>query len=161
MRYFAHAVVVLFFTGCSTMPFSLGDVDSVEVVDRNNQDRASKGETLLVSITAEQVVQTLLNEFRVLALKSFPTGSWNNYGPDAAYRMITIRCKRGEIVLCSWHSIAELHPNVVALSKGLVSLDGRSRDDLLAADDQEYVAKRTAFDIVEKRLFALSKKREK
>lgn len=71
---------------------------------------------------------------------------WTNVGPDAPFRRIRIDIPGRQITLVSWHPPIERDPRLVALSHGVVNLEGRDRDALLAEDDPAYLARRRAFD---------------
>ncbi len=93
---------------------------------------------------AERLLNQLWEDFGPL----FRFTDWNSFGPDSMYRQI--RLERGGKVLTfrSWHPIAERDGRMVALSQGLVPLNGRSRAEVLKQDDRGYVAKRSAFDAI-------------
>ena len=76
----------------------------------------------------------------------FKFEDWNNFGPDSSYRQIRLIHNGKVLILNSWHPLVERNPGLVAASYGAISLDGRSRAEVLSADDPGYVAKRLAFD---------------
>ena len=127
-----------------------GDAIRVEIVDFSGDWGLS--ETTLISTSASALNRTFLRAVRDRALEAFPQGSWINVGPDSSCRSIRIVCKEGEIEVCSWHPLYEDNPNVVAASYGLTTLDGLTRDAFLEEDDQDYVAKRNAFDEIDRQV---------
>ena len=80
---------------------------------------------------------------------------WTNYGPDSCYREIEIVRGDEHVRLRSWHSVFEENPVLVVGSHGVTALNGRSRAEYLAQDDPAYVAKRNAFDEIERLLMEL------
>jgi hypothetical protein len=130
----------------------LGNVVRFEIEDF---DAGQLPQQAALSGYASPENQATLNRSRDLALRQFPDGSWINFGPDASYRTIRLFCQNGTIELSSWHPIAEMHPNVVAASYGLTSLDGQSREEFLDRDKGEYLVKRDAFDAIQHSLMVV------
>jgi len=73
---------------------------------------------------------------------------WGSFGPDSSYRQIRLIHKGKVLTLSSWHPIVEQSSTHVATSYGVISLDGRSRAEVLKADDPDYFARRSAFDAI-------------
>lgn len=73
---------------------------------------------------------------------------WSSFGPDSSYRQIRLVHKGKVLTLSSWHPIVEQNSTHVALSYGVISLEGRSRAEALKADDPDYFARRSAFDAI-------------
>ena len=147
----AGVLVALCFAALScdtTTPPEQPEVPYVEIIDVSS--RLSEDRILRVEQLDDEAV--LLQELYDLALEHFPNGSWVNFGPDSAYRKIVFFSRGRKIQLSSWHPIYEQDPNVIASSKGLTSLVGKTREEFLAQDDPEYVAQRRAFDDIEARL---------
>lgn len=59
-------------------------------------------------------------------------------GPDASHHSIQIRAGNRQVELLSWHELFEKEPKLVATSRGISSLDGKSREEVLKADTKEY-----------------------
>ncbi len=108
--------------------------------------------TTVLASEASGAAPWFLRDLQDFAFDTFPDRTWINYGPDASYRTIRITCDGDEMQLSSWHPIYEQKPSVVAGSHGLTTLNGQTREEFLGSDDQEYVAKRDAFDEIERRL---------
>jgi hypothetical protein len=132
------------------LPSIYGDVARVEIIDGGGMTTAPNVAVLKTDVQASD--QTAANEIRDAALAAFPSGSWQNVGPDAAYRSIRIVCKNDEIRLKSWHPLFETNPRLVVGSRGVTSLDDQSRAEYLRSDDPSYVAARNAFDDIDGRL---------
>jgi hypothetical protein len=132
------------------LPSIYGDVARVEIIDGGGMTTAAGVAVLKTNVKASD--QTAANEIRDAALAAFPSGSWQNLGPDAAYRSIRIICAKKEIRLDSWHPLFETNPRLVVGSRGVTSLDDQSRAEYLWSDDASYVAARNAFDDVDRRL---------
>src|SRR3989338_8832492 len=78
----------------------------------------------------------------------FDFRDWDSLGPDSSYRQIRLIYEGKTLILNSWHPIYEQNPGAVVTSRGVTSLDGRSRAEVMEADDQHYIAKRSAFDAI-------------
>ena len=76
----------------------------------------------------------------------FQFENWTNVGPDAPFRQIRIVRGDREITLISWHPTMERDAKLVATSRGVTALADRTRAEVLAEDDRDYVARREAFD---------------
>ena len=132
------------------LPAIYGDVARVEIIDGGGMTTAPGVAVLKTNVKASD--QAAANEIRDAALVAFPSGSWQNLGPDAAYRSIRIICAKKEIRLDSWHPLFETNPRLVVGSRGVTSLDDQSRAEYLRSDDPSYVAARNAFDDIDRRL---------
>lgn len=73
---------------------------------------------------------------------------WSSFGPDSSYRQIRLIHNGKVLTLSSWHPLMEQNSTHVALSYGVISLEGRSRAEALKADDPDYFARRSAFDAI-------------
>jgi hypothetical protein len=131
-------------------PTIYGDVTKVEIIDGGG--RKTNPDVALLNANVTSSDQTAANAIRDAALAAFPSGSWQNFGPDASYRSIRITCRKKEIRLDSWHPLFETDPQVVVGSHGVTSLGAKTRAEYLRSDDQRYVAKRNAFDGINQRL---------
>ncbi|MEQ1919325.1 MAG: hypothetical protein ABL955_09010 [Elusimicrobiota bacterium] len=78
----------------------------------------------------------------------FGLKDWRSFGPDSAYRRITLVWQEKKIILESWHPIVERGGKGVAMSYGVTALDGRSLAAALKNDDAQYVKRREAFDAI-------------
>lgn len=65
-------------------------------------------------------------------------GYYGNVGPDSSFDVIEVRLAGRELVMNSWHDGFEKNPKLVVTSHGAESLDGRSRNAVLAAEPPEY-----------------------
>lgn len=78
------------------------------------------------------------------------TVGYDNFGPDSAYDVVEVHLPDRTLTLRSWHALFEKNPNLVATSGGITSLNGRAREEVLAADTPEYRRfRRTWSDIEE------------
>jgi hypothetical protein len=82
---------------------------------------------------------------------------WSSFGPDSSYRQIRLIHRGKVLTLSSWHPIVEQNSTHVATSYGVISLDGRSRGEVLKAGDPDYFARRSAFDAIVDRCLAHNK----
>ncbi len=78
----------------------------------------------------------------------FGHADWVNFGPDAQFHEIVIQHDGERLCLRSWHQIYERPGKVVATSRGLESLNGRTVAEALKNDDPAYVRKRDTFDAI-------------
>lgn len=122
----------------------------VSIVDRL-ASRHQEDVTILSTEVQDQRKE-LVADLRRFALGAFPDGYWVNCGPDSAYREIVISNEQEELRLRSWHPLYEADATLVAASYGLTPLNGVDRKAFLAEDDPAYVAKREAFDHIERQL---------
>jgi hypothetical protein len=60
------------------------------------------------------------------------------YGPDADFEVIEVRTADRELRLASWHEASERDSRLVGTVHGLESFGGRNREDVLAAQPDEY-----------------------
>ena len=61
-----------------------------------------------------------------------------HFGPDSSFRVLEVNLPDRQLKLASWHEGRETIPNLVATAEGIVPLDGRDRDAVLAAQPPEY-----------------------
>jgi hypothetical protein len=78
----------------------------------------------------------------------FGRSDWVNFGPDAQFHEIVIQHDGERLCLQSWHQIYERSGKVVATSRGLEPLNGRTVAEALKNDDPAYVRKRDTFDAI-------------
>ena len=76
----------------------------------------------------------------------FKDAQMNEFGPDASYQEITFVCGEQKVIARSWHRLAEENPQAVVTSRGISSLDGRTREAVLSSDEKWYLDFRKAFD---------------
>ena len=96
------------------------------------------GPPYAVARVEPQQIQALLDRFereRVFDDRSF-RHSW--FGPDSSFTTIWLQSGTQHTRLQSWHEGFETRPNLVALSSGVTTLDGRNREDALRGDTKEY-----------------------
>lgn len=92
---------------------------------------------------------------------AFRFEDWSSFGPDSSYRQIRLIHKGRVLTLSSWHPIVEQSSTHVATSYGVISLDGRSRPEVLRAGDPDYFARRSAFDAIVDQCLAHSKAKQR
>jgi hypothetical protein len=103
-----------------------------------SRDQRAGGPPFLSARIEPQKVQALLDRFereRVFDSKSF-RHSW--FGPDSSFTTIWLESTDRHTRLQSWHEGFEAQPHLVALSSGVTSLNGRTREDALRTDTKEY-----------------------
>lgn len=76
----------------------------------------------------------------------FAFKDWQYVIPDGAFHTITMSSQGKTLILRSAHVAFEENPETVALSTGITSLGGKTRDAAKQGDDQAFVAKKKAFD---------------
>lgn len=137
--------------GCDKATTALRSNESQYVLIANVSSRPVGDEIILRNELPEDS-SVFLEELYDLAIRHFPDGTWINYGPDSSYREIVFFSRGRKVELRSWHPLAEQDSRLVASSSGLTSLDGMSREEFLAQDDETYLAQRRTFEEIEKRL---------
>ena len=60
------------------------------------------------------------------------------YGPDSAYMTILVRSGNKSLRMDSWHELFETDPRLVVRSCSVMSLDGKSRAEVLQAEPREF-----------------------
>jgi hypothetical protein len=103
-----------------------------------SHDQSKGGPPFFSARIEAQQVNALLERFereRVFDTKSF-RHSW--FGPDSSFTTIWLQSATRHTRLQSWHEGFEMQPYLVALSSGVASLDGRTREDALRSDTKEY-----------------------
>lgn len=131
---------------------TIADVSGRKVIWHDEAVKYRDARLLDVRLTPQQARQ--LEDLCATARKHFPSGEWNNFGPDSGYREIVISCPAGAFELRSWHPVIERNPFLVAASYGVSTLGGKTREQLLSEDDPDYIARRNAFDALERELIA-------
>lgn len=76
----------------------------------------------------------------------FGEGDWNNADPYLRHEVIIIAKEGRRMVLSSRHRIAEPYTDIVFTARGIETLGGRTREEVLRAGPPEYLARREAFD---------------
>lgn len=121
----------------------------LEIADVDNSRRAGLSIQPVCGVDAKteadrKFIELLWTRYAgVYALKD-----WRSFGPDSAYRRITLAWADKKIILESWHPIVERGGKGVAMSYGVTALDGRSLTDALKTDDAKYVRRRAVFDTI-------------
>ena len=87
----------------------------------------------------------------------FDDSTWFSVGPDSTYREIEISYNNQKIKLMSWHPIFEENPKLVVTSKGVKSLDGQNREDVLKSGSSNYLKSRNHFDKIYETCFEYKK----
>jgi hypothetical protein len=103
-----------------------------------SRDQQRGGGPLLSARLEPRNVQALLDRLDrqdVFDAKSF-RHSW--VGPDSTFTTISLQSAARHTRLESWHEEFERQPNLVALSSGVTSLGGRTREEALKSDTKEY-----------------------
>jgi len=83
-------------------------------------------------------IQATLTKFEKIGVfqKDSFRHSW--FGPDSPYHSIWL-CQGGKHTRVeTWHELFETNPNLVVVSGGVTSLDGRKRADMIASDTKEF-----------------------
>lgn len=93
----------------------------------------------------------LENDVNVLSSKLVEAGIHKDIytsrsGPDADYTKISMLYKDHNITWESWHDLFENNPNLVATNHGIESLEGRSREEVLSSQPEEYQDFRKTWD---------------
>ena len=97
------------------------------------------GEPYLYSKASESNdVFTALTAFQNKGYFS-PEFSVRNFGPDSSYIGIFISSGTNVLYTRSWHEIFEQNQNLIALSSGITTLDGRNKEIVLQDDKAEYL----------------------
>jgi hypothetical protein len=136
---------------------ALSTLDVRDVDNSRNPARGRQPDKPVCSVDGrgakvEQMLKQLWDDFAPL----FGSTDWNSFGPDSSYRQIRLEHGGKVLMLRSWHPIYERDKRVVATSRGLTPLGGRSRADILREDDRGYVARRVAFDALVDLCLAMS-----
>ena len=124
-----------------------------------SRDQQRGGSPYLSVRVEPQQVQALLDRFereRVCDAKSF-RHSW--FGPDSSITTIWLQSATQHTRLQSWHEGFEAQPHLVALSSGVTSLNGRTREDALRKDTTEYQRFRQIWSDLRSSISALVPKR--
>ena len=80
------------------------------------------------------------------AKKAFPRRQRNLFGPDSRWVEITLKRGWQKLTVRSWHPLFEDNPNSVVTSRGVESLNGRTREEVLESDELWYQNARKCFD---------------
>ena len=76
-------------------------------------------------------------------------------GLDADYTSFAVVDKTHWLHMLSWHEVFEDNPNLVATNHGIDSLNGRNRNDVLAAQPAPYRRFRQAWAFTRNKLISL------
>jgi len=102
-----------------------------------------------------EVLGKTLREFEADKAFSAPNMRRDYFGPDAIYTVIYLALPGHAFYRCSWHEISELNPTTVATSSGLASLDGKTREQVLAGDTQDYLNYRALWKRIREKVSSL------
>lgn len=158
---FTRTIIMILLVGlmgaCSEKPQQQALLDpappaEVTIIDRVSGWNVGEQDAILLDVELTSEQETEMRDLCEVAALHFPDGYWVNYGPDSAYREITICCSGREYVLRSWHPLYESNPNLVVGSYGVTSLNGQTREEVLSHDKPEYIAQRNAFDEIDREL---------
>jgi hypothetical protein len=69
-----------------------------------------------------------------------------HFGPDSRHTNIVVNSGKRRLKLQSWHELFEQNEKLVATSRGISSLEGRRREDVLREDTAEYRHFRSTWD---------------
>jgi len=108
------------------------------------EERAPKGRLAILHVGDLELTQRLWNDYGPV----FEFRDWSNFSTDAPYRRVVLEWEGKRIVLKSRHPLIEQDPKLVVTSRGVESLEGRNRSDVLKSDDSQYLKKREAFDAI-------------
>jgi hypothetical protein len=59
-------------------------------------------------------------------------------GPDSEFITIAIADGMKRLNISSWHEVYEVNPGTLAIAQALISLNGRSREEVLAGEPESY-----------------------
>jgi hypothetical protein len=105
-----------------------------------SEDQKDGGPPFLTSNVTEASVNSVistLSQTKLLHDTGFRK-SW--FGPDSTYHSIWLNLGGRQTRVETWHELFERDPNLVAVNGGITSLDGRKREDVVAADTKEFRA---------------------
>lgn len=103
------------------------------------------GSPYLVGKIDPRALTDVLAKLDNLNLFRDPRLSSSYYGPDSLFTVIAVADQHRQLRMESWHELAESNPKVVATSRGIMSLDSRTRDSVIAAEPEEYRTFRRAW----------------
>jgi hypothetical protein len=69
-----------------------------------------------------------------------------HFGPDSQFTTVVVNSGKRRLKLESWHEVFETNEKLVATSRGIGSLDGRRREDVLREDTADYRHFRSTWD---------------
>ncbi|MEA3207429.1 MAG: hypothetical protein QOE70_486 [Chthoniobacter sp.] len=103
-----------------------------------SRDQLNGGAPFLTARVELRQVAALIE--RAEGDRVFEAGSFRHswFGPDSAFTTIWVRSGNRHTRLQSWHEGFEQRPTLVALSSGVTSLAGRTREEALRSDTKEY-----------------------
>ena len=124
-----------------------GAVCSLKITEDGSRMESAAGPKTIIAIDgqATKTQKFLLQLWRRNRLL-FKDAEMNEFGPDATYQEITFVCGEQKVIARSWHRLAEENPQTVVTSRGISSLEGRTREAVLAKDEKWYLDFRKAFD---------------
>ena len=102
-----------------------------------SEDRVGGGPPYFRGRTStDQVAEAIKTIEQTGAFEGMP---WPlHFGFDSAFTTIAVCDGSRRLSMSSWHELFELNPKLVAASYGVTSLDGRNREDVIAAQPEDY-----------------------
>ncbi|MHB8903149.1 MAG: hypothetical protein ACYC6Y_30680 [Thermoguttaceae bacterium] len=126
--------------------------DGVVIWSANQQEGGSPYFTARLPSTT---VGSVLRQLDAEGLFNDPVRSDRYFGPDAGFTTLAICDGSHRLRMSSWHEQFERNGNLVALASGVTALNGRSRDQLLAQEPEEYRHFRQAWNTVRSALTSM------
>jgi hypothetical protein len=102
-----------------------------------------------------EVLDKTLRELESEKVFSAPYARLGSFGPDSFFTAIYLSYRGNTFLDRSWHEIAERNPKMVATSRGIVALDGKTRDQVLAGDTEDYLKYRALWKGIRAKLASL------
>ena len=128
--------------------------DSVEVEYVSGMTRLESSESINVQIdrvtttfrTQNREVDQFINAVQMVLSEHTVEDDWQLVVPDAPYIIIRILIDGRRIQMSSSHTVFERNENLVATQRGIETLNGRSRAELLLQENNSFRQHRIAFE---------------
>jgi hypothetical protein len=103
-----------------------------------SEDQKEGGRPLLEGRIDPERIGTFLRKFeqRSVFEKEHFRRSW--LGPDSRFHLIYLRSGEKQVRIETWHELAERNPNLVVENGSITPLRGRDRQEVIAADTEEF-----------------------
>jgi hypothetical protein len=120
-----------------------------------SEDKVLGGAPYYQGWVSPVVLSKTLRGFEADKAFSAPNMRRDYLGPDAIYTVIYLALPGHAFYRSSWHEISELDPTIVATSSGLAPLNGKTRDEVLAGDTQDYLNYRALWKRIREKVSSL------
>lgn len=120
-----------------------------------SEDKVLGGAPYYQGRISPEVLSKTLREFEADKAFSAPNMRRDYVGPDAIYTVIYLALPGHAFYRSSWHEISELDPTTVATSSVLARLNGKTRDQVLAGDTQDYLNYRALWKRIREKVSSL------